>query len=98
MRSFAGMSAADRVPRPGGLDEPRRIDLVPFFLGRDRIANCRGDLGIGSTAAENRLQVGLFQAEQAVPQFAVGGNAKTIALHAEWPAHRGDEADTPNAV
>ena len=44
------------------------------------------------------LERSIFQAEQAVPQLAVGRDPEPVAAHAERLADRGDQADPANAV
>src|SRR5580765_8283385 len=83
-----GQSAADRVHRSIRLNEPRRVDLVPFFFGRDAVPNRLGDLVVASTRTQHLPDVGLLQAEQAVPQLTVRRDAKPIAAHAEGTADR----------
>ena len=56
-------SAADRVHQPLGLDEPGGIDLVPFPLRGDAVANRLGDLGVGGSAAQAAARTSVSSSE-----------------------------------
>ena len=82
----------------GGATNFADVDLVAFPLAGDVAADQRGDLLVGRAGAHQRLHVVLFDGEQAVAQLAVGGQADAVAVQAERPAHRGDEAHRAAAV
>jgi len=77
-------SAADGVHGADGLDEVGVVDLVagPFVL--DALADLRDDFCFEAGLSQEGLDVGLFEAEQAVAEFAVGGQAEAVAVAAEW--------------
>jgi radical SAM superfamily enzyme YgiQ (UPF0313 family) len=79
--------SSNRVHRPRRGDEASAVDLVAFPLGGDRGADDAGDLLVGSAAAQQALDVGLLDREQAVAQGAVGGEADAVAVLAERAAH-----------
>jgi uncharacterized protein len=91
-------SAADGVHGARRLDEARRVDLVPLPLvahvPADRLRQGR----VVRPAAQEGLDVGLGQREQAVAQLALAGQPQAVAAGAERPRHRGDDADPAAAV
>ena len=52
-----------------------------------------GELLVGRAAAQRGAQVGLLAGEQAVAHLAVGGEPDPVAVAAERPGDRGDDAD-----
>src|SRR5205807_331142 len=90
---FSTPLPADGVHRPQGLDEARRVDLVPLPLGHDIAANHLRNLRVRGAAAEQALHVRLVDGEQAVAHLAVGGQADAVAAEAKRPRDRGDYSD-----
>ena len=86
-------SAADGGHRPVGLEERRVVDAVAGALAEHRDDPALGDLLVGGAGAQRRTQVGLLAGEQAVADLAVGGEADPVAVAAERPGDRGDDAD-----
>src|SRR5579872_3539376 len=82
----------DRIHRALRLDKPGRVDFVPFLLRGNAVANRLGDCSIAGPVSQHALHVGLFQAEQAVAQLAIRGDAEPVAAHAERATDRSDEA------
>ena len=75
------LSAANRVHQPLRLDETRGVDLVPFPLRGDALADGPGDLGVvGSPTAQEPPDVRLVECEQAVAQLAVGVSRRRLQL------------------
>ena len=71
VRRSLAISPADRVHQPFRLDEPGRIDLMPFPLGRDALADRPDDLVVGRAAAEQRADVGFIEGKQAIAELAI---------------------------
>src|SRR5258708_23721090 len=71
---------------------------MPFPFGPDVLADDVGDLFIGSSAAEQILHINLSEREEAIAQFAVGGEANAVAAHAERPGDGPDDADPAAAI
>jgi hypothetical protein len=74
------------------------IDVVPRPLRAHTGPDGCHDFFIGRSAPQQIADVGLFEAEQAVPEFAVGRDAKAIALRAERLADLWNEPDPSDAV
>ncbi len=74
------------------------VDLVPFPLGGDAVAQGAGEVIVARAAAQKGAEVGLVEGEEAVAELAVGGQADPVAAHAKRPADRGDQADAAAAV
>src|SRR5579862_4549875 len=81
-KRFCG-SAADRVHRSRPWNELLRVDLVPNPLRLDTGADGCGDLFIPRTVPKQAADIGLFDCEQAVAYFTVGGDSKPVAVQTE---------------
>ncbi len=92
------MLTADGIHRAVGLDEPGGIDFVAFLLGRNRVADRGNNLVIGNAGSKERFDVRLFHTEEAVSKLAISCDAETVALTAEGLTHRGNQADSTDAV
>ena len=57
------------------------------------VADDLGQLGVGRAGAQRAAQVGLGVREQAGAQLPVGGQPQPVAVAAERPGDRGDDAD-----
>src|SRR5438552_12312253 len=88
----------DATHRPLRLNEIRFADVMAFLLLPDDFLKALTEGLIRSTAAQQRFQVLLGEAEQAGADFAVGGQAKAIAMAAKRLAHRRDDADLAAAI
>src|ERR1017187_9019908 len=83
---------ADGIHGAGRGHEFRRVDLVAFPFAGDVAAHQRGDLLVRRAGADERLHVVFLDGEEAVAQMAIRGEPQAIAVQAEWPADRRDEA------
>ena len=80
------------------MNETGRVDFVAFFLGCNAGTNRVRDLNVGSITAQQSADIGLFEAEQAVSKFSIGGNSDSIAAHAKRLADGRDESDPTHSV
>ena len=97
-RSAPALLAADCAHGAGGLEE--RSSSMPW-PGRLVHMARRQRSAISSSSApprSARAQVGLLAGEQAVADLAVGGQPDPVAVAAERPRHRGDDADRRRAA
>ena len=86
-------SAADAADGALGLDEPRLADVMAGFLLADRGLEKFANDAIGGAVAQQDAQVVFDGAEKAGADFAVGSQAKAVAV----PAKRfGDGSDDAN--
>jgi hypothetical protein len=76
-------SSTNRIHRALGLNEAGCVDFVAFFLAGDAGTNRVRDLFIGCVTTQQAADVGLFQAEETVTKFSVGGNSDSVAAHAK---------------
>ncbi len=71
-------SAANGIHRALRLNETAGIDLVPLPFRVDRCPDSIDDHVVGGPVSHQRLDVGFFQAEQAVSQFSVCCDAEPV--------------------
>src|SRR5258708_20185946 len=81
-----------------GVDGGGGVDFVTFLLGRDAVANGLGDRVVRRPGPQHVFDVRLIEAEQAVPQLAVGRDTEAVATHAERAPDRRNEAHLPHAA
>ena len=65
------------------------------FLEPGDFAKPFPQIAVGVAIAQPRAQVMLGNAEEAGPDFAVGGQSDPVAMAAKWFADRRDDADLP---
>ena len=90
--------SANRIHRSFWLYEAGGVDFVTFFFGCHAGTNRVCDLIVGGVTTQKAADVGLFQAEETITQFSVGGDSDSIATHAKGLADGGDESDPTNSV
>src|SRR5207247_7549328 len=88
----------DATHRPFRLNEIWFADVMAFLLLPDDFLKALPEGLVGGTAAQQRFQIRLGEAEQAGPDFAVGGQAKAVAMAAKRFAHRRNNSDLTLAV
>src|SRR5207244_2412796 len=90
--------ASNFIHRAGRPDKVSRVDAVAWLFGADAVAEQLGEVLVGAAAAEEGAGVPFDDGEQAVANFAFGGEAEAVAIFAERLRDRIDEADGAAAV
>ena len=90
--------APDRVHRSCRLNEPGGIDFVPFLFGENARTNGRNQFIVVSLLTQESANIGLFQAEQTVAEFAVGGQANPITAQTKGLTDGCDQANSSDAI
>src|SRR5262245_17892084 len=80
-----------RLPKPG------LVDKVPRPLGPYRVHEQPGQVVVAGSGAQGAAQVGFFSGEEAIAQFAVGGEPDAVARAAEGLRDGRDDADLTSA-
>ena len=71
---------------------------MSFLLVRDRLTDRGRQIGIAAAFSKDRLDIRLFNTEQAVSYFSVGRQPKSVTTHAERLADRSNESDASLSV
>src|SRR6185437_12766661 len=83
----------DGYHRARGGQETRLVDAMPFSFLRDDVANPLANFAVGRAVSQQRSQIVIVLAEEAGPQFAVGGQADARAESTKGLRHRRNQAD-----
>jgi len=71
---------------------------MPFFFRGNTAAYRCDDFLIRRIRFEHGPDIRFLQAEQAIAQLAIGGDAKSITAHAERGTDGGDESNPSDAI